>query len=232
MVRITGAAQHEAPGGTKPGGLDEQLLQLGLTILRVGTQIRKVGPRPPRLARHRLVRQRIDVSIQGYDAACSQQVLHGLQGRAACIAEYQIEPTQCGRGQVVNSLAGIQPGQRNRRVQVIEYVYCRRGLIEAKMRGGVGIWAVRCHDRGVRAGNMTPGYGRDRRPVAVKHELRARKGNEITVRGVVGDVFLEKDGLVAARAERGEQAAPQRGMTVSPGGAQCKAKDDDLHASW
>lgn len=215
-IGITGATQHETFVRPAAGGLQEQPLQLDLPVIGVSAEIREIRA-SPRIAGNRMVGQRIDVSVQGRDSPGTQQGLEAVQCSAAGIAEYQVEVAQPAGGQIVDVLPGIHSGQRNRCIQVVEHVERARRAIEAQVGSDVGVGAVRCDDRGVRAGNLARRQRRNPGPVAVKHQLRAWKAREIPMRGVVGDVFLEEHDVMAARVQGGDETAPEGRMSVAPG---------------
>jgi len=215
-VRITGAAQHETFLPPAAGGLDEQPLQFGLPVIGVGAEIGEVRA-SLRIARNRTVSQRIDVSVKGGDPPGPQQALERVQCSAAGVAEYQVEVVQTVSGQIFHVLPGIYSRQRNGCVQVVKHVERAGRCIEAQVGSDVGVGTVGCDDRRIRAGNLPRRHGRNRGPVAVKHQFGARKAREIPMRGVVGDVFLEEYDLVPARAQGANETTPQGRVPIAPG---------------
>ena len=189
VVGIAGAAQHETLAPPAPGGLDEQPLQLDLPVVGIGAEIGEIRT-PPRIAANGMVGQRIDVSVHGRDSPGAQQRPQRFQCSAAGVAEHQVEIAQPAGGQILHELPGIHSRQRNRGIQVIDYVERGGRRIEAQPGSDVGIGAVRCNDRRVRAGDLPRRHGRNRGPVAVKHQLRARKAREVPMCGAGAKRFL------------------------------------------
>lgn len=215
-IGITGAPQHEAFVPAAARGLDEQPLQSVLPVIGVSAEVGEIRA-PQRIAGDGMMGQRIDVSVQGRDSPGAQQALEAVQCSAAGVAEYQVEVAQAADGQIVDVLSGIHSRQRNRCIQVVKHVERAGCCIEAQAGGDVGIGAVRGDDRSVRARNLARRQGRNCGPVAVKHQLGARKAREIPMRGVVRHVFLEEDNVMTARAQGADETAPQGCVPVSPG---------------
>jgi hypothetical protein len=227
-IRITGATQHKTVVRPPAGGLDEQPLQLDLPVMGVSAEVREIRT-PLRIAGNRMVGERIDVSVQGRHPTRPQQGLEAVQGIAAGVAEYEVEVTQPSGGQILHLLACIYSRQRNRCIQVVKHMERAGRCIEAQMGSAVGVGAIRCDDRCIGAGNLPHCRGRNSGPVSVKHQLRARKAREIPMCGVVGNVFLEENDVVPARAQGGDETAPQGCVPVAPGRAECEAENDYLH---
>ena len=225
---ITGAAQYEASAGATPGGLHEQQLQFGLPVPRIRSKIRKVGTQAG-VNRYGPVHERIDMTIQGSGSPRAQPLFDSRQGSATGIAEHEIEIPQPRSREILHTLSGFQTGKCHGSVEVVEHMQRPGRGIENQTCGGVCVRTIRGDECDVGLQDMTPRPSSDRGPVAVKHELRAGKRGEIAMGRVVRCISLEKNHVVSAPRQGGNEPAPQGRVPIAPGGAERQSEDDQLH---
>src|SRR5690606_23348592 len=120
--------------------------------------------------------------------------------------------------------------QGHGRIQIVKDAKAGPGR-ENQFRGRNPVGAEGGHDRDVGIRQMAIGWLAGVAPVRVEMEFSIRELRQVAVQGVVGNVALEEHGSMAAPAEGGAQAAPERCMPVSPGGADRKAENYQFHAA-
>ncbi len=227
VLRIERARHQEAALGAAARGGHEERLQRLLAIGGIGPEIGEVGG----IAGHglgRAVKLGIDMAVKRRHPPRAQASRQPLQRGAAGEAEHEIEVAQAPRSDIGESLAFLDPRQGDRRVEVIEQLE-GRGAGEHQLGRRDAIRAVGGHDGDVRARRLAQGVAPHLLPLGIEDEPSVRYLAEVARPGVIAHVLFEEDDPAAAPGEALDEPAPERRMTVSPGGADAEAEHDDLH---
>ncbi len=117
-------------------GPNEQPVQRLLTVGGIGAEIGEVGLEPG-IGPDRPVHVRVHMAVERQGQPGAQPLAQGRERSAAGVAEHEIEPAEAFDRQVVHRLAGLQPGERHRRVHVVEDAERRRFSDEGAGRAAV-----------------------------------------------------------------------------------------------
>src|SRR5437588_1558723 len=168
------------------------------------------------------------MAVERNDMAGAQTVAQIGERRTPGETQHQIEVGEASWTDIVERLAAANARQRHRRVEIIEDAE-RLRLPGDDLARPDAIRTIGSHHRHIGVGDIGHGAGFDTAPVRIKDKFAARDFAEIAGSGIVGHVLLVENDVMVVLGQGPAQAAPQRGMTVSPGRADREAEDDDLH---
>jgi hypothetical protein len=224
---IERAADDEAPLRHPARRLDQQRRQRLLAVLRVSAEIGQISAKT--LDRFdRGMNIGIDAAVQRRHPVRAQTGTQRIERRTPGIAQHQIEIPKTTRPDIAGRLAGLQPGQGDRRIQVIETLD-RHPRSQHQIRSLDTVRAIGGDHADIGIGEMAVGQRNRIRPVPVQHQFPARYVEQVAMAGVIGHIPFEEHDMVTAADQRPAQAAPQRAVSVAPGRTDGKAENDEFH---
>src|SRR5436305_15302453 len=120
ILRVKRAADHKSFSWCAASRLQKKLFERLLAIWRISSEIRKIS-RILGARLDRLVKIRIDATVERHDAASSQAGLKPFQSVSARITQNQIERFQTVQWNVVDRLFLLEAFERDRRIQIVKH---------------------------------------------------------------------------------------------------------------
>ncbi len=224
--RILGPGHREAAIGPAASRFQQQSLNPRLAVAAVGAEIAEIPAGRQALG---VVQLGVDGAVQRARAGRAQLLLQPQQGRAAGERQVELIARDLRRCQVV-ALAAGEPRQRHRRVDVVEGGDAT-GLRQYPVTDRYPVRHEGTDDDGIGRADIVA-KARFQLVQALVEPGRAERWlREITVRGVPGDVALQKQHLVAGPCQFAHQSAVGGGVAVAPGRSDRQTQDDDLHTA-
>ena len=212
--RVLRATDDEAAVRPGPRWLQQQPPQSLLSVGGIGAEIGKCRL----IMRRRLgtpIQGRIGPAIERGHPPRAQPRTHRIESAAAGVAQHEVERCQTVRAEIGDRLACGQAVERHRRIEIVEAA--KHVDIADEVGRAERVGAERGHHRDVRLADRTASPFQDLRPTGIEDQRAAiGEHGQVSIVSVVTNVALEERDPVAARRQRPDQPAPQRGVTVSP----------------
>src|SRR3954463_732840 len=137
LTRVLRAAHDKTHIRRAAGRLDEQLMQCLLSILRVRAEVRERRA-INLLRRDPTMHVRIDTSVQRRDLFRAYLELERIERRSPCETQHQIKLAETVGMNVRHYFACAEPGDRDRRIKIVEDANCRRTPHQLRSSNRVG----------------------------------------------------------------------------------------------
>ena len=207
-------ANHKFFPRCAPSRLQKKLFERLLAIWRISSEIRKIS-RILGARLDRLVKIRIDATVERRDAASSQAGLKPFQSVSARITQNQIERFQTVRWNVVDRLFLLEAFERDRSIQIVKHSPGDSG-IQNHVRSTNSIRAVRS-DYGCFGGAQRFTHARlGVVPFGIQNQLVVIAILQIPVSSIVRDITFEERNIVPLPRESSAQTTPNRCVAVAP----------------